>query len=154
MAKHTRKLAGIRIGPITILVFVITLCIAVLATLSVTTARANTASTERQISFTNDVYANETAAQTMLSLVDAALANGTDEVRANLSAIEKETQAAARPGSVTVTLSGNTLDALFETDSGRQLIVELELSESTYEIVKWKTAMNWKEESNEKLWAG
>ena len=154
MAKHTRKLAGIRIGPITILVFVITLCIAVLATLSVATARANTASTERQISFTNDVYANETAAQTRLSLVDAALANGTDGVRANLSAIEKETQAAARPGSATVTLSGNTLNALFETDSGRQLIVELELSESTYEIVKWKTAMNWKEESNEKLWAG
>ena len=105
MAKHTRKLAGIRIGPITILVFVITLCIAVLATLSVTTARANTASTERQISFTNDVYANETAAQTMLSLVDAALANGTDGVRANLSAIEEETQAAARPGCATVTLS-------------------------------------------------
>lgn len=154
MAKHTRKLAGIRIGPITILVFVITLCIAVLATLSVTTARANTASTERQISFTNDVYANETAAQTMLSLVDTALANGTDGVRANLSTIEKETQAAARSGNVTVTLSGNTLNALFETDSGRQLIVELELSESTYEIVKWKTAMNWKEESNEKLWAG
>ena len=90
MAKHTRKLSGIRIGPITILVFVITLCIAVLATLSVTTARANTASTERQISFTNDVYANETAAQTMLSLVDAALANGTDGVRANLNAIEKD----------------------------------------------------------------
>ena len=154
MAKHTRRLAGIRIGPITILVFVITLCIAVLATLSVTTARANTASTERQISFTNDVYANETAAQIMLSLVDAALANGTDGVRANLSAIEKEMQAAARPGSATVTLSGNTLNALFETDSGRQLIVELELSESSYEIVKWKTAMNWKEESNEKLWAG
>ena len=154
MAKHTRKLAGIRIGPITILVFVITLCIAVLATLSVTTARANTASTERQISFTNDVDANETAAQTMLSLVDAALANGTDGVRANLSAIEEETQAAARPGSATVTLSGNTLNALFETDSGRQLIVELKLSGSTYEIVKWKTAMNWKEESNEKLWAG
>ena len=97
MAKHTRKLAGIRIGPITILVFVITLCIAVLATLSVATARANTASTERQISFTNDVYANETAAQTMLSLVDAALANGTDGVRANLSAIEKETQASPTP---------------------------------------------------------
>ena len=154
MAKHTRKLAGIRIGPITILVFVITLCIAVLATLSVATARANTASTERQISFTNDVYANETAAQPLLSLVDAALANGTDGVHANLSTIEKETQAAARPGSVTVTLSGNMLNALFETDSGRQLIVELELSESTYEIVKWKTAMNWKEESNEKLWAG
>ena len=154
MAKHTRKLAGIRIGPITILVFVITLCIAVLATLSVTTARANTASTERHISFTNDVYAHETAAQTMLSLVDAALANGTDGVRANLSAIEEETQAAARPGSATVTLSGNTLNALFETDSGRQLIVELKLSGSTYEIVKWKTAMNWKEESNEKLWAG
>ena len=154
MAKHIRKLSGIRIGPITILVFVITLCIAVLATLSVTTARANTASTERQISFTNDVYANETAAQTMLSLVDAALADGTDGVRTNLNAIEKEMQTVARPGSATITLSGNTLNALFETDSGRQLIVELKLSRSTYEIVKWKTAMNWKEENNEKLWAG
>ena len=125
MARHMTRNSGVRIGPITILVFVITLCIAVLATLAVTTARANSASTQRQIAFTNDVYVNETAAQTMLSLVDAA-----------------------------VEVEGDLLKATFETSSGRQLLVEVRLGEGTYRIEKWKTATNWKEDNTQQLWAG
>lgn len=154
MAQHARKPSGIRIGPVTILVFVITLCVAVMATLAITTARANTASTVRQIAFTDDTYANETAAQTMLSFVDASLAQGAEGVRENLSTIQQQTQQAAKPNNASVSLSGTRLSALFETTSGRQLIVELELSGTTYDIVKWKTSTNWKEDESDTLWAG
>ena len=154
MRKHAQKLSGIRIGPITILVFVIALCIAVLATLAITTARANTASTERQIAFTNDTYTNEVAAQTMLSYVDASLASGVSGVRNNLSTIKQQTQSACSDTTVTMALTSTTLDATFETPSGRQLMVQLELSGSTYKIVKWKTATNWEEENTDTLWTG
>ena len=152
--KHTQNLSGVRIGPISILVFVIALCVAVMATLAITTARANTASTERQIAFTTDTYTNEVAAQTMLSLVDDALAQGVSGVRSNLNKIQTQTQDAAKETSVEITLENNVLDALFETPSGRQLIIELKFSGTNYEIVKWKTATNWTEESTEKLWTG
>ena len=152
--KHTQNLSGVRIGPISILVFVIALCVAVMATLAITTARANTASTERQIAFTTDTYTNEVAAQTMLSLVDDALAQGVSGVRNNLNKIQTQTQDAAKETSVEITLENNVLDALFETPSGRQLIIELKFSGTNYEIVKWKTATNWTEESTEKLWTG
>ena len=154
MRKHAQKLSGIRIGPITILVFVIALCIAVLATLAITTARANTASTERQIAFTNDTYTNEVAAQTMLSYVDASLASGVSGVRNNLNTIKQQTQSACSNTTVTMAFTGTTLDATFETPSGRQLMVQLELSGSTYKIVKWKTATNWEEENTDTLWTG
>lgn len=154
MTRRTTRNSGVRIGPITILVFVITLCIAVLATLAVTTARANSASTQRQIAFTNDVYANETAAQTMLSLVDAAAINGPSGVEAALPAITAAATAAESDGFVTVTLEGDLLKATFETSSGRQLLVEVRLVEGTYRIEKWKTATNWKEDNTQQLWAG
>ena len=154
MIRHKQKLSGVRIGPVSILVFVIALSIAVLATLAITTARANEASTERQIAFTTDTYANEVAGQTMLSLVDASLANGISGVQANLDAIQQETQKALSSGTVTISLSENILDANFETESGRQLIVKLELSNSSYKIVKWKTATDWTEEETEHLWTG
>ena len=152
--KHTQNLSGVRIGPISILVFVIALCVAVMTTLAITTARANTASTERQIAFTTDTYTNEVTAQTMLSLVDDALAQGVSGVRSNLNKIQTQTQDAAKETSVEITLENNVLDALFETPSGRQLIIELKFSGTNYEIVKWKTATNWTEESTEKLWTG
>ena len=152
--KHTQNLSGVRIGPISILVFVIALCVAVMATLAITTARANTASTERQIAFTTDTYTNEVAAQTMLSLVDEALTHGVSGVRSNLNKIQTQTQDAAKETSVEITLENNVLDALFETSSGRQLIIELKFSGTNYEIVKWKTATNWTEEPTEKLWTG
>ena len=66
MIRHKQKLSGVRIGPVSILVFVIALSISVLATLAITTARANEASTERQIAFTADTYANEVAGQTVM----------------------------------------------------------------------------------------
>ncbi len=154
MVKPLSYRPGIRIGPITILVFVIILCIAVLATLAVATAHANTASTERQIAFTNDVYANEAAAQTMLSYVDIAAIDGPQGVREKLPSIVARTKAAAKPNTASITFSGNTLNAVFETESGRQLLVELTLDNTGYSITKWKTSTNWKEENTEKLWVG
>lgn len=55
---------SVRMGPISIFTLVIVLCLAVLAVLSVTTARADAALAARQASFTQDDYANERVAQT------------------------------------------------------------------------------------------
>ena len=66
---------SVRMGPISIFTLVIVICLAVMATLALTTARADTALAERQASFTADDYANECLGQAFLAEVDAALAS-------------------------------------------------------------------------------
>ncbi|MEG1746734.1 MAG: S4A5 electrogenic sodium bicarbonate cotransporter 4, partial [Raoultibacter sp.] len=70
----TRSKGSIRIGPATIFALVILLCLAVLAVLAVTTAQATYAATDKQAHFSNDTYANETAAQEFVATMDATLA--------------------------------------------------------------------------------
>ena len=154
MAMQAKKRSAVRIGPISILVFVITVCIAVMATLAVTTTHANTASTDRQMAFTTDVYANESAAQEFLADVDTALAGGTSRVKAQLGTIVSKAQATLADGEVTAELDGSTLSATFESSSGRQLLIELELSGTTYTVTKWKIATNWEEDTSDTLWQG
>ena len=150
----SKKTTTVRMGPITLLVFVITLCLAVMATLSVSTARANAASTTRQAAFTADMYANETAAQTFVAAIDGALANGTDGVSAALPTLAQHATAQLDGGTCTAELQGNTLTATFERASGRQLMIELTLTDTSYKITKWKTATDWKEDKSETLWQG
>ena len=56
-------------GPISLFALVVALCLAVMAVLAVTTARANAALAERQAAFTASDYANEAAAQELLARV-------------------------------------------------------------------------------------
>lgn len=67
---------SVRIGPISLFTLIIILCLAVLATLSVTTARAELSITERQAATTTETYQLETTAQTFVADVDTALAQG------------------------------------------------------------------------------
>lgn len=67
---------SVRIGPISLFTLIIILCLAVLAVLSVTTARAELSITERQAATTTETYQLETAAQQFVAEVDAALAEG------------------------------------------------------------------------------
>ncbi|WP_302961948.1 hypothetical protein [uncultured Adlercreutzia sp.] len=67
---------SVRIGPISLFTLIIILCLAVLATLSVTTARAELSITERQAATTTETYQLETMAQTFVADVDTALAQG------------------------------------------------------------------------------
>lgn len=67
---------SVRIGPISLFTLIIILCLAVLAVLSLTTARAELSVTERQAQTTTETYALETAGQEFVAAVDAALAEG------------------------------------------------------------------------------
>lgn len=76
---------SVRIGPISLFTLIIILCLAVLAVLSVTTARAELSITERQAATTTETYQLEVQAQEFAAEVDAALAQGAaalDEVLA------------------------------------------------------------------------
>lgn len=154
MAK-TKTATTMHMGPVSLLVFVAALCAAVLCTLALTSAEAERATTQRQIAFTNDVYANETVAQTFLFQVDTALGNGADALAAQLDSLVADASSNLENGSVTASMpNSSSLIALFETEQGRQLTVELRIHNTTYEIIQWKTSTAWKEENTETLWQG
>ena len=67
---------SVRIGPISLFTLIIILCLAVLAVLSVTTARAELSITERQAATTTETYELESAAQRFVAEVDRALGAG------------------------------------------------------------------------------
>lgn len=75
---------SVRIGPISLFALIIILCLAVLAVLSVTTARAELSTTERQAATTMETYQLESVAQQFVAEVDAVLAT---EGRAGLEAM-------------------------------------------------------------------
>ncbi len=66
---------SVRIGPISLFTLIIILCLAVLAVLSVTTARAELSITERQAATTTETYQLETVGQQFVAAVDGALAS-------------------------------------------------------------------------------
>ena len=170
----TKSHGSVRMGPISLFTLVITLCLAVLAVLAVTTAQATYAATERQAAFTSDTYANETAAQTFVAGVDAQLAGvreqggGRTEALAALEGALDSVAADAADGRVTVDASmgeganagadtgAGDVSATFTTESGCSLNVVLEvLADATYQILQWKTTTLWDDEgTGETLWSG
>ncbi len=69
-----RRRNPVRMGPISIFVLVIILCLAVLATLSFATSRAQVSIQERQEEMVKATYDNEIAAQQFVAALDATLA--------------------------------------------------------------------------------
>lgn len=82
---------SVRIGPISLFVLIIVLCLAVLAVLSLQTARAELAVAQRQALMTQDVYVNEKEGQEFISQIDAILAwgrNGSAKSEEVIQAVE------------------------------------------------------------------
>lgn len=71
-----RPHGSVRIGPISLFTLIIILCLAVLAALSITTARAELSITERQAATTTETYQLEVQGQEFVAAVDGALASG------------------------------------------------------------------------------
>ena len=71
-----RPHGSLRIGPISLFTLIIILCLAVLAVLSITTARAELSITERQAATTTETYQLEVQGQEFVAAVDGALASG------------------------------------------------------------------------------
>lgn len=106
---------SVRIGPISLFTLIIILCLAVLAVLSLTTARAELSITERQAQTTTETYALETAGQEFVAAVDAALAEGgssaLDEVLSTYGVTEVAADAEATAGaSEAAPAAGETIE--------------------------------------------
>lgn len=106
---------SVRIGPISLFTLIIILCLAVLAVLSLTTARAELSITERQAQTTTETYALETAGQEFVASVDAALAEGgssaLDEVLSTYGVAEVAADAeAAADASEAAPAAGETIE--------------------------------------------
>lgn len=170
-----RRKGSVRMGPISIFSLVIALCLAVMATLSVSTAKATYAATERQAESTASVYASEVAAQQFMAEVDAQLqAAGTGNRAEALSVLQENVNALAEAGAsgnvtVNVQVAGEDasdsvptladradVKATFGASDGRTLNVALALTDSgTYQVLQWKTTTNWTEtdSAGTKLWS-
>ena len=142
----------VRIGPISLFTLVIVLCLAVLSVLAVTTAQATFAAADKQAAFTQDTYANESAAQQFVADMDAALAS----VRASDGGLDAALAAVDRVLPANASRDGSTVHATFSSDSGRTLTVELIVSaNATYEIASWKATTQWTNEGpGQTLWSG
>lgn len=128
---------SVRNGPVSILVLVIVLCLAVMAVLALTTSMAEKSITERQAASTSEMYANELEGQTLLAHLDAALKRA-PTVSAALNSLDLPEG---------WTYENGIFEVMFEQPGGRQLSIELSIpSTSSYEIISWRTSTEWNED--------
>lgn len=136
----------VRIGPVSILVVIIILCLAVMSVLALVTAEAEESITARQEESTTAMYANEVLAQEFLAQLDAKLAraHGTEtSVRAVLDQVGLPEGAVYEDG---------VLHLEFVQENGRRLDVELALPNTdAYEILAWRATTEWNEEDPDKI---
>ena len=145
---------NVRIGPISVFALIIIICMAVLAVLTISTANASLVLSQRQAVATQELYLDETAAQTFLAEMDDHLAtvrtgtSSTTNVSAealrtiedNLVPMRNAAQDAV-DGQVEIicNVDGQQVKAEFSCANGRTLkIVVTILSNGTYRIDKWK----------------
>lgn len=137
---------AVRIGPVSILVVIIILCLAVMAVLALVTAEAEESITTRQEESTTALYANEARAQEFLAQLDEALAQARStngSVRAALDSLDLP------EGAV---YENNELRLAFVAENGRRLDVELAIpSTASYEILAWRATTEWNEEDPDKI---
>jgi hypothetical protein len=137
---------SVRIGPVSILVLIIILCLAVMAVLAITTSEAEESITTRQQDATTALYANETQAQVFLADLDEALAQAraaNESVQSALASLELPEGA---------TYENGVLTASFVQDSGRRLDIELSIpNTASYEIMAWRATTEWNEEDPDKI---
>lgn len=156
---------SVRIGPISLFVLIIVLCLAVLAVLSLQTARAQQAITTQQALMIEETYANEVAGQQFVADVDALLSQGKrdglsyDEVFGRIvdfanaqssqeglkAGLESEVNPAAVP-SAAEGEHASIIRAEFLRESGRKLVVRLQIDpDLTYTIASWLVSTQWVE---------
>ncbi len=159
-----RPHGSVRMGPISLFVLVITLCLAVLAVLAVTTAQAQAALAQQQAVMVEDTYRNEAEAQRFVADLDGLLLScreaGTSFSEA-LADVEDyltrfNDQYGNEGGGAEATLEGSEVVALFAQPSGRLLTVRLGMNENlTYSVLGWQATTLWVEPGTDNiLWEG
>lgn len=133
---------SVRIGPVSILVLIIILCLAVMAVLTLITAEAEESITLRQEESTTALYENEAEAQRFLAQLDGALARSSN-VQAALDTLDLPEGSTYEQG---------ILEVPFVQDNGRRLDIELSFpSAHDYEIIAWRATTEWNEEDPDKI---
>lgn len=119
---------SVRIGPISLFTLIIILCLAVLAVLSLTTARAELSITERQAQTTTETYALETAGQEFVAAVDAALAEGRssalDEVLSTYGVTEAAADASEAAPAAGETIEDESVSGATADEGGSLMVIE------------------------------
>ncbi len=115
-----KQQAPVRLGPIALILTVISICLAILAILSFTTARADLRLAEKFAATVSDRYALEREGQTYLGEVSAALAAGSD---------------------LNVDEDGVLRHYLTRGDS--MLSIGLELKGDGWQVVSWRQEQAW-----------
>ena len=153
MASYEAHREGaVRIGPVSVITLLVVVCLAVLAVLSFSTARANSAEAARQADNVTSTYSNEFAAWEFVQTVDEQLYK-TAKAGGGLSDAMEAIRAVVPESAV---VGDASVKVAFTTDNERLLNVELAIEDDlTYRIVKWKTSANWTaDEDGYSLWTG
>lgn len=131
---HRQQHQPLRAGAMTILTAVVVLCLAVLAVLALTTARADLAMAERQLTLAETQAQAECTGQAWLAAVDAALQNG--------SALPAGTEQS----------EGGKLHASLPV--GAQYTLEVTVDAATLAVRQWQLLQAWQPDSGDVLWQG
>jgi len=124
----------VRSGALTLLIAVVAVCLAVLAVLAFSTARADLALAERAMELDAEC---ENEAWRWLAQVDTALAEG-----------------ASLPGGLAADEQG-VLETVIEGEEGRRLTVRLVLAEDGgWRIDSWQLSQEWQADESLDLWDG
>ena len=130
------KRKPLRLGSVSLLFAVILVCTALLALLSVVTARADWLMTQKYAQRLENQYAHEAEAQSWLARLDAALAEGGELP----SPAQREE---------------DTVSARFEWEDGCRLEVSLRQDGETWKLDRWEMTTEWTENTDiGQLWEG
>ncbi|MBQ9003102.1 MAG: S4A5 electrogenic sodium bicarbonate cotransporter 4 [Eggerthellaceae bacterium] len=164
--KVTRDV-NVRIGPISVITLIAVVCMAVLAVLAAATSHATGVYSDRQAIATEQLYANERAAQEFVASIDDALAgvraaggSVAGASRAAELALDGACEAARTAGSgrveCTASVSGASVTADFICDGARELSIAITIrDDATYRIDKWKmTSTQQEAAAGGTLWSG
>ena len=144
MSNPQRRTAesGTGIGAAGIFALVIIVCMAVLAVLTVATAHSSLVLAQRQAAAVEELYHTETAGQTFLAQMDAAISGAADPFAAANAALAQACRAAqdSAPGiTATAALDGSRITAEFTGSDGRVLKVALTIhADGTYSLDMWR----------------
>ena len=139
MAKHGTNSQPVRAGALTLVIAVVIICLAVLATLDLTTAHADLALAQKQQALLAENAAAETAGQQWLAQVDASLAGK-----------------GSLPAGTTKAADG-TLAATLPVAQGKSLLVAVQPRSAgggRFRVLRWQLQTDWQADSSLTLWGG
>lgn len=121
----------VKLGSMTLLLTIVMLCMAILSVLTLSTANADLALSQKYAERLQQVYALDSVGQQLLAQVDTALKNGAkpDEV---IALLPNKTQ-----------MQDNVAFISLEDENGQVLNIKLKLKENAAEILQWQPTVKW-----------